>query len=171
MRLCGSLACRREEKWRFWSRGRRLPPGLPSPFAQTCPGNSATPAFLLGDLLRSVWTFCRVSASGRVPPHHHSRPPFRPVEFRDFLGRGRGGFVSESHFQGTPRHALVTVSRSNSVCVPLHLVRTGQKGPGGISPARLQSPNVGQAVREENRWLSHVTWPPLGLREAATGPG
>lgn len=87
------------------------------------------------------------------------------MEVRDFLGRGRGG--SDSHFQGTPRQALVTVSLSNSVCVPLHLVGTGQKRPGGISPTRLQNPNVGQAVREENRWLSHVTWPPLPLRQAA----
>lgn len=144
MRLCGSLACRREEKWRSWSRGCRRPPGPPSPFAQTLISRrfnhaSAPPG-------RSAPFRLEFPASRRLPPpppHHHSRPlqipsvwPFRPVEFRDFLGRGRGGSVSDSHFQGTPRQALVTVSRSNSVCVPLHLVGTGQKRARGGSLPR-----------------------------------
>lgn len=57
-----------------------------------------------------------------------------------FLGRGRGGSVSDSHFQGTPRHALVTVSRSNSVCVPLHLVGSGQKRPRGGGDLSRETP-------------------------------
>lgn len=91
----------------------------------------------------------------------HIRSRFWPVEMS---GRGRrSGAAFALLFQGNPRHALVTVSRSNSVCVALlfgasvsscglaatafftgGLARPGS-GSGASWQQRLRSLNVGQA--------------------------
>lgn len=123
---------------------------------------------------------------GELAPPLHFRSDFGP-QIR-ISGRGfQSGAAFHSLFQGNPCHALVTVSRSNSVCVALlfgrervqlwisppplssrGLARRGS-GSGSSWQQRLRSQNVGQAAsescsEEENRCPGHMTWPPQRCR-------
>lgn len=125
-----------------------------------CSGTVASPRRSRSDSGPQIWVFCRGFRSGAA---------FHLL------------------FQGNPFHALVTVSRSNSVCgallfghervqlwiSPPPLSSRGlarrDSGSGSSWQQRLRSLNVGQAAsescsEEENRCLGHMTWPPQRCR-------